>query len=855
MLVFVLLSLPCLQSSRGGNCRIANAFLITNPAGKQTQESFVSIQQAINEAEEQSKIHVPPGIYYENLIVNKTVTLVGADNITSIIDGGSINTVMEITASGVTVRGFKLQNSGYGWNRNGVYVHHVDNCTISSNYFYNVCHNIKVGFSSGTRILDNVINGTMIAPTMYGIRIENSTNCVATGNNVSDCVGSIHLQNVTNCIISQNYLHENSQGIRMYSPCTYSAISANTVFNNTYDGMIDDTMNGNSTFFANVLTHNNFVNNTYPFICKGRGNAWDSGYPSGGNYWSRHNNTDVYTGRFQNESGSDGISDFQYAIDSDDIDRYPLAYSWSSLYVHNINTGSGFNTIQEAIDSSETLDGHTLWVSSNTYFENVNIHKSLTLIGENPATTIIDANRTGTVLLINANDTTLIGFTIQNSGLNYPPYGNDCGIFLDHSCRTNLSNNLITDNRIGVYLFFSNNNLVEDNEVWSNRENGVLLWYSGNNTLTRNNMADDVHNFGVYGDSLADFNNRVDTSNTVDGKRVHYVIGEQHGVFENNPEIGTLYLINCFNATIRNLNLANNVHGVFGFNLTESRIEDITATNNSYGICLQESSDNSVDGGHGTDNWVGLYLQDSNNNNVENTVVDGGEKGVSLYGANYNKISGNTIRNALFGIRLFYSSNNEFNRNNFIQNSEQVSLLTASYGNTWNNSLEGNYWSDYVGPDNNRDGIGDFPRIISSNSNDHCPLLGIFHRLTVQSADVSVEVVTNSTLQDLVYEATKNQIRLVISGSNESYGFCRIRIPHALMEPDITVTIDEGTTQVFYANYSVHDDGFCRWIYFEYQHSQHEIVVVSETLSLKLFTILTCASLLWLTTKKLRLKR
>jgi len=65
----------------------------------------------------------------------------------------------------------------------------------------------------------------------------------------------------------------------------------------------------------------------------GSGNVWDDGYPSGGNYWSDYNGTDMLSGPYQNESGSDGIGDAAYAIDTNNIDRYPLMNPWGASEV------------------------------------------------------------------------------------------------------------------------------------------------------------------------------------------------------------------------------------------------------------------------------------------------------------------------------------------------------------------------------------------------------------------------------------------------------------------------------------------------------------------------------------------
>ena len=79
----------------------------------------------------------------------------------------------------------------------------------------------------------------------------------------------------------------------------------------------------------NYIYHNNFVDNYHHVNLKNSINTWDNGYPSGGNYWSNYDGIDLYSGPYQNETGSDGIGDTPYVIDANNIDHYPLMKPWA----------------------------------------------------------------------------------------------------------------------------------------------------------------------------------------------------------------------------------------------------------------------------------------------------------------------------------------------------------------------------------------------------------------------------------------------------------------------------------------------------------------------------------------------
>jgi parallel beta-helix repeat protein len=105
----------------------------------------------------------------------------------------------------------------------------------------------------------------------------------------------------------------------------------------------------------NSIYYNDFVNNRLQVYLYNLGvNAWDCSYPSGGNYWSDYNGSDLYSGPYQNETGYDWIGDSPYVIDQNNIDRYPLMHPFvpemEEIRIAYRNLLLKYDELQEQID-------------------------------------------------------------------------------------------------------------------------------------------------------------------------------------------------------------------------------------------------------------------------------------------------------------------------------------------------------------------------------------------------------------------------------------------------------------------------------------------------------------------------
>jgi parallel beta-helix repeat protein len=313
--------------------------------------------------------------------------------------------------------------------------------------------------------------------------------------------------------------------------------------------------------------------------------------------------------------------------------------------VHNLNTRLDYTTIQGAIDAAETLDGHTIFVDRGTYSENVLVSKKLALVGEDRDSTIIDGQSgTGNSNYLSlpcvqlAADASITNFTIRNGGYGVQVRtisligqysGNNIsnnriinntygGIFLWSGGNNTLANNIITDNGlVGICLWNSQYDLIVNNTVSNNGHGIILMGNSNDNILRRNNMTDNKYNFGLsivetynflYGTpSRHGIVNDVDTSNTVDGKPIYYWVNRQD---EQIPsDAGYVWLTDCNNITVSDLNLSRNLQGVLLLWTNNTVIRNNTINNNAYGIHVSIYSENNTLVSNSLQgNWIGVYL-------------------------------------------------------------------------------------------------------------------------------------------------------------------------------------------------------------------------------------------------------
>jgi parallel beta-helix repeat protein len=700
--------------------------------------NYTTIQEAINanETVDGQTILVDGGTYYENVVVNKTLSLIGENPETTTIDGGTGRWTMLVVADNVSVAGFTLKSSRYYLDDVEIMYHPsivlsaVSNCTISGNIMTGGDEGIALDSSSDNKIFQNNVtaNGwaivlssaprnniynneimdSMIAVWVLnssdenriyentitdstGVQVSSGSGNTITTNNFTDCFSAVQLEDSNNTVSGNTFVN-NYLGLELLS--SNSTVDANTFVN---DGLYVGT-----AAYGNTV-ENNTVNGKPLVYLEG---VFDRTIEDAGQVIV------VNSTRIQIENltlSSTTVAAELIRVDNAEITGNNMSSNKMNgvLLVNTSNTNVTGNIFEEnsahgyvpAYGFGITAIGITASEGNNVTGNVISGNDggvSLSSSANNRiAQNNVTANSQFGILLAgsDANEVEENSFESNGNGIHLTDSSNDSitqnsidasaqnGIVLSGSSNNNLAGNNITFGANGIEILSSNINQLTGNLVTDNNGNGILIDSSSGNILNGNTMTNNSHNFGVTGENPSDFFNNIDTSNSVNNKPVYYLISQQDQTM--SPDAGYIAAVNSTDIRIQNVNIKNNVQGLLLAYTTNSSIQNATVEGCSYGMWLSSCPNVTISDSNITENSEdGIWSQGSVNNILTgNDMTENGDGIFSLNSMNCTVVDNNISGSSNVGLHFQNSSDNLMSGNSITHNDRGI-LLDSCSGNS-----------------------------------------------------------------------------------------------------------------------------------------------------------------------------
>jgi parallel beta-helix repeat protein len=415
-------------------------------------------QWATHEIDNSNTVNGDPVYYWKNQNAGTVPTGAG-----QVILANCTNVIVEnqhITDTYIgIILGFSynnlIRNNNASLNtEDGLYIYSSSNNTIEDNIFIETGEGIYFSRSNGNNITGNYVsengggmifggsdrnnlNDNIFQYNLFGLMFVLSNENNINNNNFSHNWASagIHISSSSDNIVSNNILFENREGINI------------TDFSNN---------SGNNKVFHNSLIGN--TNQAYDDTIYE--NFWDKGYPSGGNYWDDYSGVDTKNGPNQDISGSDGIGDTHYEIETDSFDNYPLMEPWGTdsippsielispadysyinigteinLSVSDLNLDEVTYSINDGglkllsspynIDTEDWIDGnYAVEVNAKDTSDNIETVVYHFFVDTNPPTISLDSPNNNSMINVDS----VIEFTISDANIDDVTYTKNGGV-------------------------------------------------------------------------------------------------------------------------------------------------------------------------------------------------------------------------------------------------------------------------------------------------------------------------------------------------------------------------------------------------------------------------------------------
>ncbi len=504
---------------------------------------------------------------------------------------------------------------------NGIRLTSSYNNTIGNNSISQNGFGLVISNGGNNTIKNNTISKTNFS----GIHISSSSNNTSLLNRISNCYTGFSLSWSNYTKIIKNNITDNTDNGVSISSSSNTTIIFNDISNNQEDGvsihsshknkLANNSITENACYGVKITASTN-ITIEYNNISS---NDWVGVYVID---YSQNNSI------IKNKILENGIHGFwlisssnntimNNSISLNEFSGLVLYGSITNRILDNFITENSVHGLQLSNSSKNTINGNTL--SRNGYSEEACI--------------ILHAHSDSNIVLNN----TIID--------NYYD-----GIEVAFSFNNTIERNIIKNNTLGIDIWYSPFNRIENNTIHHNHDLGIHLFHSTNISIESNTM--ERNGLFIFGSEIKEWMHNVADDNRLNNKRIGYFWGRIEEDLESE-EYSQIILANCSSMHIENRNFEDVSVGIqIGYSIKISVSNCVTAHNSRYGIHVYNSTMNVI---------------------ISNLISENSQYGIY--------IDRNSSRNLIY--------------KNIIKYNNQSNAIDDGFENNWNSTEIGNFWSDY----------------------------------------------------------------------------------------------------------------------------------------------------------------
>ena len=439
---------------------------------------------------------------------------------------------------------------------------------------------------------NNFINYNTVSNNKYGIYLVSSSNNTLINNIVnSNNRNGFYLKDSSNNTIKNNEAYENKDHGIYLKRSTNNEITNNEIHESRGNGIYVHDSSNNNTIVKNEIRDN-------------RRDGIDLDDSTNNKITSNEIYDNKDGGIYLRNSGNSTLTD------------NTISGSEHNFAVY----GKHLSDYIQSIDTSNKVEGKPVYYLVNK--QDQQIPGDAGYVGAVNSTNITVSD----LALTNNGQGVLLAFSKDSRIENINASDNKYGIYLDYSSNNVLMNNKVSNNDDGgIYLRLSVNNEIKDNKIRENKDNGICIYNSSNNNTIQNNEIRENRDNGIC---VYDSSN----NNTI----------QNNEVCENNDD--GIYLKRSTNNEITNNKIhENRDNGIYAHDSTNSMI----TSNKIY--------DNKDDG---------IYLRNSGNSTLANNTMSGNEHNFAVYGKHlFDYIQSIDTSNKVEGKPVYYLVNKKKSAN------------------------------------------------------------------------------------------------------------------------------------------------------------------------------------------------